>query len=73
MSVTALAAVIDGSVKSSSRAAAPVRIEGLHFIARCSSRINKPKAPSPLNALCLTKHRYRDVILQNRSQRVCRS
>ena len=34
---TALAAVIDGSVKSSSRAAAAVRIEGLHCVARCSS------------------------------------
>jgi len=34
---TALAAVIEGSVKSSSRAAAEVRIRGLRFVARCSS------------------------------------
>ena len=34
VSATALAAVIDGSVKSSSRAAAEVRIKGLRFVAR---------------------------------------
>ena len=33
-SATALAAVIDGSVKSSSRAAAEVRIEGFLLVAR---------------------------------------
>jgi hypothetical protein len=65
--------VIEGSVKSSSRAAAEVRIEGFLLVPGAHHRINKPKAPSPLNALCPTKHRYREAISQSRLGRVDRS